>query len=73
MEFWIVKSVFALAENLHNLTQSVASGFSPRQIQFDPMWNHILYVVDKVALGQIFTEYVRIPCQISLNQLLYIP
>jgi hypothetical protein len=31
------------------------------------MWD---FVVDKVALGQVFSEYFGFPCQISFHQLL---
>jgi hypothetical protein len=29
------------------------------------------FVVDKVALGQVFSEYVGFPCQSSFHQLLH--
>jgi hypothetical protein len=29
------------------------------------------FVVDKVALGQVFSEYFGFPCQSSFQQLLY--
>jgi hypothetical protein len=32
------------------------------------MWD---FVVDKVALGQVFSEYFGFPCQSSFHQLLY--
>jgi hypothetical protein len=33
---------------------------------------HVGFVVDKVALGQVFSEYFRFPCQFSFNRLLHI-
>jgi hypothetical protein len=30
------------------------------------------FVVDKVALGQVFSEYLGFPCQFSFHQLLHI-
>jgi hypothetical protein len=30
------------------------------------------FVVDKVALGQIFSEYFDFPCQYSFHQILYL-
>jgi hypothetical protein len=30
------------------------------------------FVVDKVALGQVFSEYFRFPCQLSFHRLLHI-
>jgi hypothetical protein len=32
------------------------------------MWD---FVVDKVALGQVFSEYFGFPCQFSFHQLLH--
>jgi len=32
-------------------------GFSPRRPGFDPRSVHIRFVVDKVAVGQVFCEY----------------
>jgi hypothetical protein len=29
------------------------------------------FVVDKVALGQVFSEYIGFPCQSSIHQLLH--
>jgi hypothetical protein len=37
-------------------------------------WNdcRVGFVVDKVALGQVFSEYFSFPCQAPLRQLLHI-
>jgi hypothetical protein len=32
---------------------------------------HVGFVVDKVALGQVFSEYFGFPCQSSFHQLLH--
>jgi hypothetical protein len=32
----------------------------------------MVFVVGKVALGQVFPEYVRFPCQFSFHRLLHI-
>jgi hypothetical protein len=32
---------------------------------------HVGFVVDKVALGQIFSEYFGFPCQSSFHQFLH--
>jgi hypothetical protein len=32
---------------------------------------HVGFVVDKVALGQIFSEYIGFPCQSSFHQFLH--
>jgi hypothetical protein len=33
--------------------------------------NHVEFVVDKVVLGQVFSEYFGFPCQFSLHRLLH--
>jgi hypothetical protein len=33
---------------------------------------HVGLVVDKVALGQVFSEYIGFPCQFSFHRLLHI-
>jgi hypothetical protein len=33
--------------------------------------NHVGFVVDKVELGQVFSEYFGFPCQSSFHQLLH--
>jgi hypothetical protein len=32
---------------------------------------HVGFVVDKVALGQVFSEYFSFPCQSLFHQILY--
>jgi hypothetical protein len=32
---------------------------------------HVVFVVDKVALGQVFSEYFGFPCQSSFHQFLH--
>jgi hypothetical protein len=36
------------------------------------MSDHVGFVVDKMALGQVFCEYFGFPCQFSFHQLLHI-
>jgi hypothetical protein len=36
------------------------------------MSGHVGFVVDKVALGQVFSEYFGFPCQFSFHRLLHI-
>jgi hypothetical protein len=38
---------------------------------FEPGSGHVGFVVDKVALGQVFPEYFGFPCQFSFHQLLH--
>jgi hypothetical protein len=49
----------------------LAAGFPSRQPGFDPGSSQVGFVVDKVALGQVFSEYFGIPCQSSFHQLLH--
>jgi hypothetical protein len=45
------------------LFRLLVAGFLPRQAEFDPGSNHMASVVDKAALGQVFSEYFGFPCQ----------
>jgi hypothetical protein len=38
---------------------------------FNPRSGHVGYVVDKVALGQVFSQYFSFPCQFSFHRLLH--
>jgi hypothetical protein len=40
-------------------------------IGFEPGSDHVGFVVDKVALGQVFSEYFGFPCQSSFHELLH--
>jgi hypothetical protein len=48
------------------LRQLVAS-FSPLWSGIEPMSGRVEVVVDKTALGQIFSEYFGFPCQYSTD------
>jgi hypothetical protein len=37
----------------------------------DPSSGRVGFVMHKVALGQVFSEYVGIPCQFSFHRLLH--
>jgi hypothetical protein len=39
--------------------------------RFDPKSGHVGFVVDKVALGQVFSQYFSFPCQFSFHQMLH--
>jgi hypothetical protein len=39
--------------------------FSPRCCGFNPRYVHVGFVVDKVTLGQVFSEYFCFSCQFS--------
>jgi hypothetical protein len=49
----------------------LVAGFPPRRPGFDPVSGQVGSVVDKVALGQVFSEYFGFPCHSSLQQLLH--
>jgi hypothetical protein len=45
----------------------LVAGFPPRLPGFKPGSSHVGFVVDKVALGQVFSEYFDFPCQSFLQ------
>jgi hypothetical protein len=47
-------------------------GFPPRPTGFELGLGHVGFVVDKVALGQVFSEYFGFLCQFSFHRLLHI-
>jgi hypothetical protein len=49
----------------------LVAGFPPRRPEFQPRSGHVGFVVDKVALGQGFSEYFGFPCQFSFHRLLH--
>jgi hypothetical protein len=46
------------------------AGFPPRQPGINPRSSHVGFVVDKVALGQVFSEYFGFPFQFLFHQIL---
>jgi hypothetical protein len=46
-------------------------GFPPRWPGFEPKSIHVGFVVDKVTLRQVFSEYFSSPCQFSFHRLLH--
>jgi hypothetical protein len=49
----------------------LVAGFPPRRPGFEPRSSHGGFMVDKVALGQVFSEYLCFPCQFSFHRLLH--
>jgi hypothetical protein len=45
----------------------LVADFPPRRPVFDTESGHLGFVVDKAALGQVFSENFRFPCQISFH------
>jgi hypothetical protein len=48
----------------------LVAGFAPLQLGFKHGSGHVGFVVDEVALGQVFSEF-GFPCQSSFHQLLH--
>jgi hypothetical protein len=42
-----------------------------RRPGFDPKSGHVGFMVDKMELGQVFSEYFGFPCQFSFHRLLH--
>jgi hypothetical protein len=53
------------------IAQAVIPGLPPRWPGFDPRSDHVGSVVDKVAVQQVFSEYLSFPCQFSFHRLLH--
>jgi hypothetical protein len=49
--------------------EAVTGGFPQRRPGFNPRSGHVSFVVDKVTMGQVFTEYLGFPRQLSFHQL----
>jgi hypothetical protein len=49
----------------------LVAGFPPRRPVFKPGSSHVGYVVEKVALGQVFSEYFDFLCTSSFHQFLH--
>jgi hypothetical protein len=50
----------------------LVAGLPRRRPAFEPRSGHVGFVVDKVALGQVSSEYFSFPCQFSFHRLLHI-
>jgi hypothetical protein len=44
-----------------------------RRLGFKPAFSLVGFVVDKVSLGQVFSEYFGFPCKSSFHQFLHNP
>jgi hypothetical protein len=49
----------------------LVAGFPSRRLGFDPSSNYVGFMVDKMALEQVFSEYFCFPCQLSFRQMLH--
>jgi hypothetical protein len=50
----------------------LVTAFSPLQPKFSPKLGHVGFVVDKVTLGQIYSEYFDFSWKFSFHQLLHV-
>jgi hypothetical protein len=46
----------------------LAAGLPPRRPELEPGSGHVGFVVDKEALGQVFSDYFRFPYQLFHRQ-----
>jgi hypothetical protein len=53
------------------IDSAIVAGFPPRRPGFEPRSGHAGFVVDKVALRQVFSEYFGLLCQFSFHRLLH--
>jgi hypothetical protein len=53
------------------IAQAVVTDLPPWWPGFKPGSTHVGFVVDKVALGQVLSEYLGFPCQSSFHQILH--
>jgi hypothetical protein len=61
-----------LAETVTNLQHKAAPYLKRLVAVFPPRrFDQVGFLVDKVALGQVFSEYFGFPCQSSFHQLFH--
>jgi hypothetical protein len=51
--------------------KGLVAGFPPRRPGFKTGSSHVGFVVDKVAQGQVFSEYLGVPFQSLFHQFLH--
>jgi hypothetical protein len=57
--------------HLGDIYIDTVAGFPPRRPEFDPRSSYVGFVVGRVALGQVLSEYFGFPCQSSFHLLLH--
>jgi hypothetical protein len=66
----IILTVCATLVIGHAIGQVNVTGFPSRWPGVEPRSGHVGFVVDKAALGQVFSEYFGFPCQ-ALHRMLH--
>jgi hypothetical protein len=51
--------------------RQLVTSFQPQRPGFEPRSGHVGFVVDKVELAYVYSEYSAFPYQFSFHQLLY--
>jgi hypothetical protein len=59
--FSVFNKISGIAVSSPILCSKQFSNFPPRRLGFEPRLNHVGFVVDKVALGQVSSEYFVSP------------
>jgi hypothetical protein len=67
---WFLIHVFS-GTKAAPLLKRLVVGFPPRRPGFEPVSGQVGFVVDKVALDQVFSEYFGFPYQSSFHQILH--
>jgi hypothetical protein len=68
--FYCIVCLTLMKEAVPELRRLMAV-FQQGQHGFQPRSGHVWFVVDVVALGQVFSEYFGFPCQFSFHRLLH--
>jgi hypothetical protein len=53
------------------MARAIVAGFPPRQLGFEPGSGRVGFLVDKLELGHVSSEYFGFPCQVSFHQLFH--
>jgi hypothetical protein len=65
-----IRCISAQTRGLHRNLPLVA-GFPVRRPGFEGRSGHVGFVVNKVALGQVFSEYFGFPCQFLSSSIIW--
>jgi hypothetical protein len=64
--------LFKSTRNCRAVAQAVSRRLPTAAARVLSQVGHVEFVVDKLALGYVFFEYFRFPCQLSFHQILHI-